>query len=269
MAGPVAPANAVRYGASSPIITQASTLRDTLKPANEGDRFSPCAITWNANESGPSQTVYWSGQFITTAPLSRICALWVNNNFCTVDVAFRFLPSGFTLVVPAGTSGLFEVESLGTEFYVMGTGAAAQDFTEFLVYNFVPRLQTIPKSVFNSVVTAANIALATANTQLIAAGIAGIISGLQVLQVGCATNAAGNFADTVQIVDGDGTVIDIGAFQVPINSFQPASFIIKWEGLSVRYNNGLVLQQVAAGPPPAAMVGALDVKVFHRESTRL
>lgn len=252
---------------TEPLASVPSFLRDA-SPLPEGDRQVSSLVTWGANF--PSGVALVNLNSIDTAPLSRICALYVSNLFSTADAEFFFPDTGFILTVPAGETGLFPVvTNQAKQFYVMAPQAVAGDQTVWTAFNYVPPPVAMPIPLFNAIATTGTLGIADGTTNLIGAGLSGLVTAID-LDLSGAIGGGGAGTVTVQIQDGDvPTTIATAAVTVPAAAtlaFLPGRKLLSLTGLSIRYTNGLNAVVAHTGTAPAS--GQFAVNIYHRETVQ-
>lgn len=222
--------------------------RSFLDP-NEGRRYIPVEIDWD----GAGTTFQVNAQGLTTQPFSQIVMLDVDNSASGSAVTFYFPDSSDTLVVPAGSGGLFPVFTSALNFYVAAPSALASDVTRFRILNYRQEPIANPPPQFTNTAAVTGFS-AVGTTALLAAGISGTLSGYSMFgnainptAIAVNPNWAGNLVDHTS-----GVVLD--RFFVSLNTGATAAFNgVLWNvtNCQIRFSGGLDLvvptQNLGAG----------------------
>ncbi len=233
----------------------------------EGDRSVAANIAWGTDDinpgGAPTGIVNFNLTGIATQEFSQIAALYVDNLTSGADVDFVFQDTQFRLTVPAGSQGLYPVISTTRTFVALSPDALPGDQTFMQILNSLPPPVAIEKSVFMSSanITARNVIVPSV-TQLVAAGIDGTMTALQISISAAHGGAAGG---TVDIIVRDGTAKILGAVSVGFldgTTFIPSQLLLDIDDVNVRFKNGATLNVTIAGTAPAA--GNIDVSFFYR-----
>jgi hypothetical protein len=149
----------------------------------EGDRFASCEINWGVT-TGPGMAVQFQFSGNSPVALSQLVAFNVDNTSNAADVSFLFPDSGYTLVVPAYSAGVFPVFTNALMFYAVSPSAVAGDKTLFQALNSMPPPITVTRSEEQAILATTGISLsANANTQLIPATVTGTLEAAQMVSI--------------------------------------------------------------------------------------
>jgi hypothetical protein len=232
----------------------------------EGDRCIAANILWGTDDLNPggakSGVVNINVSGVSTQEFSQIAALFVDNTQSGGDVIFIFQDTQFEITVPAGSAALYPVLSTAKAFTVVALGTIAGDKTFLQILNSLPPPVALEKSVYMSSGIVTNIALVTGTSVILAAGINGTLTALQIISwkvLGGA--AAGNMQ--VLIEDGTGKNIAVSHIAEGAAGYTGSSIILNLTGVNIRFSNGL--NAVLLGAGTAFADGAVDVNLYYRE----
>lgn len=219
----------------------------------EGPRSVGLYIAWGSmGGSGKSIAVDVGGN--APAAVSQIVALTVDNSQSGADVSFLFTDTQQTVTVPAYESGTFPVFTAGTAFYISAPAALAIDATSVVVHNVVPPIGSIPKTEFQAVAVVTGAAPTSGTTQVIAAGVTGSISALQ---IGLNVNATAAWTSTILLQDGNGNNV---AYAEAGGGGDLVISLLNLTNMQVRFQNGLKAIVNSTGTPG----GSYGINIYYR-----
>lgn len=219
----------------------------------EGPRSVGLYIAWGTMGGGEKSVAVDVGGN-APASISQIVALTVDNSQSGADVSFLFTDIQQTVTVPAYESGTFPVFTAGTAFYISAPSALAIDATSVVVHNVVPPIGSVPKTEFQAVAVVSGAAPTTGTTQIIAAGVTGSISALQ---VGLAVNATAAWSSDILLQDGNGNNI---AYAEADGTGYLTMQMLNLTNMQVRFQNGLKAVVTSTGAPG----GAYAINIYYR-----
>jgi hypothetical protein len=240
----------------SPLV--AVPIRDWTTPPPEGRRAVPVYIDWSLH-GGTAKCVTLDAGGNTYAPLSRICALAIDNSQSGADVTIVFPDTMATLAVPAGAELTAEALTNGTAMYVIAPNAIAGDATSIAIHNTLPPPFAMPRLNNQSAVAVFGAALATGTSAILAAGINGTIGNLSVIISAANPAAASAMAWRIQDGASSPNTIAVGNATFPISAYTMAP-VVQLSNLNVRFTNGLNLVQSGS----FSTNGTIYVNLYYR-----
>lgn len=199
------------------------------QPPPEGDRMVGFEILWGTTTGGQI-CVQFNLAGNSPVAMSQMVAFAVDNTRCGTDCSFVFPDSGYQLVVPSFSQGIFPIFSNALMFYALAPGAEAGDVTIFAVLNSNPPPVAIPQTQEQQAANIGGISLAAPGTvAVIPPGINGTLNAATIT-VSSTTGATGSA--NVQLLDGTGKSLWQG-------SLAPGTYTIPLTGLHVRFTNGV------------------------------
>lgn len=219
-------------------------------PPLEGDKLVNLALDWGTM-GGAQHTLQVS---IGNNPVqfSQICAVYVDNRRCGVDVAFLFPDTGFLLEVPAHDQGLYPVLTNALQFYVIATGATTGDTTIAQVLNSQPPPISILPTQANNTASAVGINIAGVGAiQLIPLGVSGTLNSVMVSVAATALGTVG-----LSLVDGTGAGLwaNVAAFSGAGTAVFPLS------NIDARFRNGVVFNV----SPSGGITGSANANAYYQ-----
>lgn len=229
-------------------------------PPAEGPMFVSLEVDWGVTTpaAAPAVQVALSGN--SPVAFSQIVALAVDNARCGADVQFVFTDSGFVLVVPAYTQGVFPVFTNALMFYVVGgANVAVGDMTVCQVLNTMPPPVSILPSQEQSQASTGGIDLGiNATTQIVPASITGTIQTLAIT-VDEFNSTAGPVVADVSLVDGTGRTL--WTTVITINPSAQQTVPITIPGLRLRFVNGI--RAIVSGTTIPTGETGMVINVFY------
>jgi len=223
----------------------------------EGDRFVTCEIDWSVT-TGPGMAVQFALSGNSPVALSQIVAFNVDNTRNAVDVSFLFPDSGYTLLVPAYSQGVFPVFTNALMFYATAPGADAGDRTVFQVLNSMPPPVSIARTQEQETASVVGFSLETTGTYpVIAAGINGTLILAQMNFV-LPPDVAGDFAQ-VALEDGNGRALWVGLLA---SSAAEGNVLVSLGPVRIGFVNGVVFNVLRTALPPSGASGG-TVNVYY------
>ena len=221
------------------------------KPA-EGDRFVTCEIDWSVT-TGPGMAVQFALSGNSPVAISQIVAFNVDNTHNAVDVSFLFPDSGYALVVPAYSQGVFPVFTNALMFYATAPGADGGDKTVFQVLNSMPPPVSIARTQEQQTANVTGFTLeSTGIIPVIAAGINGTLILAQMTFM-LPPDAAGDYAG-IALQDGLGRILWVG--QVA-SSAAEGNVVINLGPVRIGFVSGLSVNVYQTGLPPTGSSGGV------------
>jgi hypothetical protein len=201
----------------------------------EGPKALFAEISWG--EYSPGFSVHMNISQFGTDTFSQISAVSVDNSACGTDVQFIFTDTQETLTIPAGSpKDIVPVVTNNREFYIQTTGTTVTgDVTRFSVLNFVPPPIAVPISEEQNYAIVGAIAMSTASTPVVEAGVNGTLENLN---INLAVNATNSGDGTWTLEDGSGNVIASGAVSFSAGDKYNLT-LFEQSNLRLRFINGL------------------------------
>lgn len=210
-------------------------LRSLWKhPPPEGDRFATVSIRWGIT-TGTQRAVQVNLGDIDVLAFSQVVALNVDNSRCSVEVACIFPDSGFQLVVPPYTQGIYPVFTNALSFYVSAPGANVGNQTLVQVLNSLPPPVAVQNQRTYQARSAGGASLANGTLQIVPATISGTLRTLSLIFFTPA--AAGTNIFTLR----DGAGISLWAAHI-ISTTVDKAFEISPAELSLRFTDGVIAE---------------------------
>jgi hypothetical protein len=234
------------------------------------DQSVPLQIDW-ANSGGTgvvSPTINVNlGQQLSQSPWGTLQSMYIDNVNCNISIAVIFPDTNSRLVVPAGGTLLWPVNSISNNFYVVPQGdPGSTDFTDITCYNFFLPPAGLPQTEPNEgVVTSPGISLGgSGTTAIIPNPTNGVIEGINISFSGGLGNAVAPGTTALwQVQDGNGDVIANGEVFAPDGTYVQPMILFTQTGMNVEFLNGIFAVVTNTGGA-FVQAGNLYVNIFYR-----
>lgn len=223
---------------------------DWLSEPVEGAKGVQVNLPWGT-KGGPNACVYINLQNNATLNFTKIRALVVNNASSGADVTFTFPDTETTVVVPAYTPYIvIPVFTNQTQFYVSASGVEPEDITNFIILNTLPPPVAVGTTQEQNNIAQSGINVSANGTmQLVPVTVSGTLEAIA--STGYVFGAAGNSSTiTLRLQDGTGVILWTGAMSAAATLFADLA-LSNLTDLRMRFQTGISLIWVTAGPPPA------------------
>lgn len=241
----------------SPLVSVEARI---FNDAPEGKRMMPVEIDWGSM-GGADFCVAINLQNNSTAPISQIIALSVDNSDCGADIRFVFPDTGETTTIPAySPKTILEVFTNQLQFFVQAgfnnEVVENTDTTRFSILNFLPPPIAVPVTLEQNAAVDGNLSAdGSTSYDLIAAGVNGTVESISVVRNSPITTTG---FQRFNITDGDGQTLALGQFDATSGQSHN-DVLLNLTGIHVRFTNGLKLTQSGAN-----VGGSYCVNLYYR-----
>lgn len=225
----------------------------------EGRKTITQVIEWSRPIAKGLQAVSVNLQNNATLEFSQICGLIVDNSDCGADLDFIFPDTEVTVSIPAYSPYIvLDVATGQTQFFVNAHNPIAADLTRFTILNYAPPPVAVPITKQQQTATVSSVPVdGVSSTLIVDPTENGTVQALNVV-VACPIPSV-SFNDLFQLIDGNGHILWQGnaAQQNTGSGFNVA--LIDLSGLSIRFQNGITLEQSGGFAPGAT----IDVNLYY------
>ena len=226
-----------------------------MKAPPEGPHIIPCEIDWGTM-GGPQDVVNFNLQNNAALNFSQVVAISVDNSACGADITFIFPDTTEQYDVPAyAPAAVFPVFTNQTQFFVTANGAIATDVTRFSLHNAMPPPSDLTPSAAQTTASNSSIPfIGTGNTQIIPTTVSGTLEHIYIAAGINAPSAAYN--TTIQLRDGSTPTpktLAVTRLVGPTATYFQGILLMLTQ-VSVRFQNGVVLNQSGGDSPGGALV---------------
>lgn len=202
----------------------------------EENSVIPIFIDWSV---GNVQHVNVQG--LTTKPFTQIIAAYINNVRNTSVARLIFPDTQLPLDIPAGTQILIPITTERLDFTISADNPNSTDYTVIELFNSQPPPVALTAVQLESTgsTAAIDMSAAAAVYPLVAAGINGNLSAINISFTGATAGGGAGSRIQIAVVDGTGKQLFFSTIQAPAAAVIPSGTVLNMSGMVIPFTNGL------------------------------